>query len=65
MANRWDMFPPVAGVQLVGKHIALGYVPPDVYREGGDYAVEILGQLRPAQLCPAPLYDPDGARMRS
>ncbi len=49
----------------VGKHIALGYVPPDVYREGGDYAVEILGQLRPAQLCPAPLYDPDGARMRS
>jgi hypothetical protein len=25
----------------------------------------ILGDVRPARLAPAPLYDPSGARMRS
>ncbi|WP_299844515.1 FAD-dependent oxidoreductase [uncultured Roseovarius sp.] len=49
----------------VEQHIALGYVTPDAFRENGDYAVEILGQLRPATLCPAPLYDPQGLRMRA
>ncbi|MCP5073290.1 MAG: FAD-dependent oxidoreductase [Rhodobacteraceae bacterium] len=50
---------------VVERHIALGYVLPDAYREGGNYAVEILGQLRAAKLQPRPLYDPNGIRMRS
>jgi len=47
------------------QHIALGYVNCDAYRPGGQYAVEILGQLRPAELQSEPLYDPDGSRMRA
>ncbi len=50
---------------VVERHIALGYVAPDAYREGGNYAVEILGQLREAELQSQPAYDPTGARMRS
>ena len=50
---------------VTGQHIALGYVSADAYREGGDYAVEILGKLRKATLEPAPLYDPSGGRMRA
>ncbi|WP_166418299.1 FAD-dependent oxidoreductase [Cochlodiniinecator piscidefendens] len=50
---------------VTDQHIALGYVQPDAYREGGEYAVEIFGKLRPAQLQPKPLYDPTGARMRA
>ncbi|WP_264214456.1 FAD-dependent oxidoreductase [Leisingera thetidis] len=46
------------------RHIALGYVPPGAYREGGDYAVEILGRLRKARLAPEALYDPSGGKMR-
>jgi glycine cleavage system aminomethyltransferase T len=33
--------------------------------EGAAFEVEILGDLRPARIQPKPLYDPDGARMRS
>lgn len=47
------------------QHIALGYVNCDAYRPGGQYAVEILGQLRPAELQGAVLYDPSGSRMRT
>lgn len=50
---------------VVAKHIALGYVRPDAWREGGRYAIEIFGKLRPARLEVRPLYDPDGARMRA
>jgi len=50
---------------VAGCHIALGYVPLDSYREGGDYSVEILGKLCSAQLQPKPLYDPTGRRMRT
>ena len=50
---------------IVGKHIALGYLGPDSYKVGGDYAVEILGKLRAAELHPVPLYDPTGVRMRA
>ncbi len=49
---------------VTGQHIALGYVEPEAWRPGGHYAVEILGQLRDAQLQAEPLYDPAGARMR-
>jgi dimethylglycine dehydrogenase len=47
------------------QHIALGYVNCDAYRPGGQYAVEILGQLRPADLQSEVLYDPSGSRMRT
>ena len=47
------------------QHIALGYVNCDAYRPGGQYAVEILGQLRPAELQSEVLYDPSGSRMRT
>jgi dimethylglycine dehydrogenase len=48
-----------------GQHIALGYVNCDAYRPGGQYAVEVLGQLRTAELHSEPLYDPTGSRMRA
>ena len=47
------------------KHIALGYVNCDAYRPGGQYSVEILGQLQPAELQTEPLYDPSGSKMRA
>jgi len=47
------------------QHIALGYVNCDAYRPGEQYAVEILGQLRPATLQTEPLYDPAGSKMRA
>jgi dimethylglycine dehydrogenase len=47
------------------QHIALGYVNCDAYRPGGQYSVEILGQLRPAELHTEPLYDPSGSKMRA
>ena len=47
------------------QHIALGYVNCDAYRPGGEYAVEILGQLCPAQLQEHPPYDPTGSKMRA
>ncbi|MEX0305602.1 MAG: FAD-dependent oxidoreductase [Leisingera sp.] len=50
---------------VTGQHIALGYVPPEAYREGGGYTVEIFGKLHPAKLQPKPLYDPAGRRMRA
>ena len=46
-------------------HIALGYVHPDANQIEGNYAVEILGKLRPAQLQTEPLYDPTGSKMRA
>jgi dimethylglycine dehydrogenase len=47
------------------QHIALGYVNCDAYQPGGQYAVEVLGQLVPAELQPEPLYDPSGVKMRA
>ncbi|MBI3710584.1 MAG: GcvT family protein, partial [Proteobacteria bacterium] len=48
----------------VGKSIALGYVPAALARADGGFAVEILGERRPASLAARPLFDPTGARMR-
>ena len=47
------------------KHIALGYVSTDSPDSGGNYFVEILGELRPANLETEPVYDPSGAAMRA
>ena len=50
---------------LTEAHIALGYVDYDAYQAGGEYAVEVLGQLKPAALQTLVLYDPSGSRMRA
>jgi dimethylglycine dehydrogenase len=47
------------------QHIALGYVQADKFEPNGGYAVEVLGELRPATLQVEPLYDPAGTRMRA
>ncbi|HEX9585748.1 MAG TPA: glycine cleavage T C-terminal barrel domain-containing protein, partial [Gammaproteobacteria bacterium] len=46
-----------------GKSLALAYVPAAI-TDAGAFEVEILGNRRPATLAPAPVFDPDGARMR-
>jgi dimethylglycine dehydrogenase len=50
---------------VVGKSIALAYIPPAIAREDAPLEVEILGERRAARVAPRPLFDPDGARMRS
>ncbi|MBT4888496.1 MAG: FAD-dependent oxidoreductase [Rhodospirillales bacterium] len=49
----------------VEQSIALGYIKPEALDEGAEYAVEILGNMRPAQLHLSPLYDPKGEKMRA
>jgi len=44
--------------------VALGYVPAGLAQADAGFEIEILGQQRPAGLLPAPLFDPDGSRMR-
>jgi dimethylglycine dehydrogenase len=48
----------------VQKSIALGYVEVDHLDPSVDYAIEILGELRPARIAEQALFDPSGARMR-
>jgi len=48
----------------VEQSIALGYILPKAKEDGGDYSIEILGDMRPAVLHTKPLYDPKGTRMR-
>jgi dimethylglycine dehydrogenase len=49
---------------FAGKSIAMGFLPTDRIAEGLPVQIEILGQMRPAKLITAPLFDADGARMR-
>jgi dimethylglycine dehydrogenase len=49
----------------VGKSVALGYVPAQLAKPGEAFAIEILGELRPASLQMEPLYDAKGILMRS
>jgi len=46
------------------KSIALALIPREDFRTGLTAEIEILGEMRPAQLMSAPLFDADGARMR-
>lgn len=48
----------------IGQSIALGYVPAELARDGEAFEIELLGEMKPARLAAAPLYDPDGDRMR-
>ena len=47
----------------VGHSIALGYVD-RAYAEARDFAVELIGELRPATRLLEPAYDPKGGKMR-
>ncbi|KIN65223.1 Glycine cleavage T-protein (Aminomethyl transferase) [Sulfitobacter noctilucicola] len=49
---------------FAGKSIALGFVPREHATEGLAVEIEILGEMRPAKLITAPLFDADGSRMR-
>ncbi len=48
----------------VGKSIALGYVENAFAGETAGFAVELMGERRPATRSPGALVDPDGQRMR-
>jgi len=47
-----------------GTSVALGFLPAERFEERPDVEIEILGDMRPARVLAAPLFDPDGARMR-
>jgi glycine cleavage system T protein len=49
----------------VGASIAYAYLPPDHAGPGTEVAVEIFGDWVPGRVAREPLYDPDGARVRS
>ena len=49
----------------VGKSMAMGYVDADHAAAGNTLQVEILGQFYDAEVLGAPLYDANGANMRS
>ncbi|MBF9033582.1 FAD-dependent oxidoreductase [Rhodobacterales bacterium HKCCE2091] len=44
--------------------VALGYVPRELAGSEGPWAVELLGERRTARILSAPLFDPEGERMR-
>ncbi len=47
-----------------GKSVAFAFVPVDRLCDDLEAKVEILGEMRPAKRLIAPLFDPDGRRMR-
>ena len=49
----------------VGCSVAFGYVPPELADPAARLEIEIIGSRRGAAVQPAPLFDPDGLRMRS
>ena len=75
-ADAWADEPIFSGDDVVGfvtsggfahysdKSIALGFVPVEAAAQGAEFAVEILGERRPATLVREPVLDPAGKRMR-
>lgn len=49
----------------VGKSLAAGYVPTALARDGETLEIDILGEMCRATVRIEPLYDPQGARLRS
>ena len=49
----------------VGASIAYAYLPPEHAAPGTEVAVEIFGEWVPGRVEREPLFDPDGARVRS
>ena len=48
-----------------GVSVAIGYVPKEIADVDGEWAIELLGEILPARLQRRPLFDANGARMRS
>ena len=48
----------------IGRSLALAYIDSRRAEPGAEFAVEILGERRPAEMAAGALYDPAGARMR-
>ena len=48
-----------------GKSVAMGYVRSDLANDGEAFEIGIVGDLCPARIQIAPLFDPDGQRQRS
>lgn len=48
----------------VEKSVAIGFTPPEMIEEGGEFEIEILGEMRPAKMVLEPLLDPAAERMR-
>jgi dimethylglycine dehydrogenase len=44
--------------------VALGYLKAEAFAPDAGYAIEIIGERRPARLVTEPLFDPSGSRMR-
>ena len=49
----------------IGRSLAAGYVPTALARAGARFEIDILGELRTATVHLAPLYDPQGRRLRA
>jgi glycine cleavage system aminomethyltransferase T/glycine/D-amino acid oxidase-like deaminating enzyme len=52
----------------IGKHILMGYLPPEHAREGEQLLVEYMGEQYPVTVAVAgstPIFDPDNSRVRS
>ncbi len=49
----------------IDKSLAAGYVPTELAREAEELSIDILGETRTARIRLAPLYDPEGLRLRS
>src|ERR1700733_7558157 len=49
----------------IGKSLAAGYVPAALARDGERFEIDILGEMCVAQVRGAPLYDPEGLRLRA
>jgi dimethylglycine dehydrogenase len=49
----------------IGRSMAMGYVPRELSAGGQRLEVEVLGQMYRAEVQSAPLYDPEGLKMRS
>ena len=49
----------------VDRSLAAGYVPADLARDGAQFTIDILGDLRNATVRAAALYDPQGQRLRA
>ncbi|MEL6996984.1 MAG: FAD-dependent oxidoreductase [Pseudomonadota bacterium] len=49
----------------VGQSMAMGYVPTGLAKGGEQVQIEILGEMFPAEIQGAPVYNPNGGRMRT
>ncbi|HYB32681.1 MAG TPA: FAD-dependent oxidoreductase [Steroidobacteraceae bacterium] len=49
----------------IGRSLAAGYVPTALARDGARFEIDILGEMRTATVHLAPLYDPQGRRLRA